>query len=188
MPDKKDRAHPEKLSERLEIRLPHSVKQRFLAACKRAGETPSDVLRTAMNGYIAEVETIEHQTFIQELTMKLVQSPLKALAMTGTSIAAAIMFTAAPSVADTDAQPLAHPHVVYPSDMVDQNRTADCVAKFDVDVNGKPESITVTCSDNGFVGAVHDAARTLRFEPKRADGRKIRRIGVEYPIEFKLAD
>ena len=91
--------YPEKLSDRFEIRVHQSVKDRFLVACKRAGETPSDVLRAAMAEYIDAVELAERKTLRQELSMKFIHNPLKAAGMALTSLAA-FALVAAPSSAD----------------------------------------------------------------------------------------
>jgi len=86
MPDQpNDPKYPEKLSDRIEIRLHSSVKQRFLTACKRTGDVPSDVLRAAMKGYIETVEAAERPTLTKELSMKLIENPLKTLAALGTN-------------------------------------------------------------------------------------------------------
>lgn len=90
---------PEKNSERVEIRLPYSLKQQFLAACTRAGETPSDVLREAMADYVTRVELAEKPTPLQEIIMKLIHNPLKAAGMTLASVTAFALM-AAPSSAD----------------------------------------------------------------------------------------
>lgn len=180
---------PEKLSERLEIRLHLSAKQRFLAACRRAGDTPSDVLRAAMKGYVETVEAAEQPNLTKELSMKLIHNPLKTLAALGTSIAAAVMFTASPSIADDrDAQPLNPPYVVYPSDMITQNIEAECKAIMEVSVEGTPENISAECTHPGFIHAVIEAAATVKFAPKILDGKPVRRKGVEYPIIFAFSD
>ena len=89
----------EKQTERLEVRLGVTQRDQFLAACKRAGDTPSDVLRAAMSSYIAKVQSAERKTLRQELTMKLIHNPLKTAAMALTSLAAFALI-AAPSSAD----------------------------------------------------------------------------------------
>ncbi|MEO9970254.1 MAG: energy transducer TonB [Hyphomonadaceae bacterium] len=187
MPDKKNDP-PEKLSERLEIRLHHSVKQRFLAACRRTGDVPSDVLRAAMKGYIETVEAAEQPSLAKELSMKLIRNPLKTLTTLGTSIAAVIMFTAAPSVAeDRDAIPISAPLIVYPAELAEAGITGDCEAHFDVSENGVPHNIEATCSHAGFVEEVIRAAGTMKFHPKRVNGTPTTRKGVVYPIVFELS-
>ena len=89
----------EKQTERIEVRLGVTQRDQFLAACKRAGDTPSDVLRAAMSSYIAKIQSAERKTLRQELAMKLIHNPLKAAGMALTSLAAFAMI-AAPSSAD----------------------------------------------------------------------------------------
>ena len=188
MPDQNN-DHPEKLSERLEIRLHYSVKQRFLAACRRTGDVPSDVLRAAMKGYIETVEAAEQPSLAKELSMKLIHNPLKTLAALGTSVAAAVMFTATPSIAeDRDATPIAPPTLVYPAELAEAGITGECNAIFDVSREGVPENVKADCTHSGFDSVIIEAAQNLRFKPKIKDGKAVRRKGVEYPILFKLQE
>ena len=90
---------PEKNSERVEVRATYTLKQRFLNACKTAGQTPSEALRDAMADYILRVEAAGKPTFFQELSMKLIHNPLKTAGMALTSLAAFALI-AAPSSAD----------------------------------------------------------------------------------------
>ena len=187
MPDQNN-DHPEKLSERLEIRLHYSVKQRFLAACRRTGDVPSDVLRAAMKGYIETVEAAEQPSITKELSMKLIHNPLKTLAALGTSVAAAVMFTATPSIAeDRDVQPIGAPLVTYPAELAAEGITGECEAHFDVSAEGTPENIKAECTHPGFVDAVTESAATLRFEPKIKDGKAVKRKGVVYPLVFEIS-
>ena len=94
----KDR--PEKLSERIEVRLPYSDKQRFLEACRKVGEVPSEVLRLAMQDYVVRVEAAEKPTLTEDLTMTFIRNPLKTLSMAAASLMAVTLFTATPSIAD----------------------------------------------------------------------------------------
>ena len=100
MTQDKRRKGEEKQTERIEVRLGLTLRDRFLAACKRAGDTPSDVLRAAMSTYVEVVELAERNTLRQELTMKLIRNPLKAASIAGAGLVATILFGAAPSMAD----------------------------------------------------------------------------------------
>ena len=95
----KRRKGDEKQTERIEVRLGVTLRDQFLGACKRAGDTPSDILRAAMSDYVGKVELAERKTLKQELTMKLIHNPLKTATMALTSLAAFALF-AAPSSAD----------------------------------------------------------------------------------------
>lgn len=99
MTNDKRRKGEEKQTERIEVRLGVTLRDQFLDACKRVGDTPSDVLRAAMSGYVAEVRLAERKTLRQELTMKLIHNPLKTAGMALTSLAAFALI-AAPSSAD----------------------------------------------------------------------------------------
>ncbi len=90
---------PEKNSERVEVRLPYSLKQRFLSACERAGETPSEALRDAMADYILRIEQAGKPNLFEGMTMRLIHNPLKAAGMTLASLTAFALM-AAPSSAD----------------------------------------------------------------------------------------
>ena len=89
----------EKQTERIEVRLGITQRDQFLAACKRAGDTPSDVLRAAMSSYIVKVQSAERKNLRQELAMKLIHNPLKTAGMALTSLAAFALISA-PSSAD----------------------------------------------------------------------------------------
>lgn len=177
---------PEKLSERMEVRLPYSDKRRFLTACRRMGDVPSDVLRAAMTDYVARVEAAARPKLTEELTMKLVRNPLKAFGSAAALSLGAVLFAAQPSAADRDTQPLALPTVSYPIDMAEQGISAECEAMFAVSAGGQPEDVRVTCSHPGFVASMHQAIETIRFEPKIENGVAVRRSGVVYPIIFRI--
>lgn len=93
---------PEKLSERLELRLPYSDKRRFLEACRQAGDVPSEVLRSAMKTYVARVEMARTPTLAEDLVMKFIRNPLKTLATAGAGIAAMVLLSGQTSMADAD--------------------------------------------------------------------------------------
>jgi len=95
----KRRKGDEKQTERIEVRLGVTLRDQFLSACKRAGDTPSDVLRAAMSDYVGKVQLAERKTLRQELMMKLIHNPLKTAIMALTSLAA-FALVAAPSSAD----------------------------------------------------------------------------------------
>lgn len=102
MTDDKRRKGPEKQTERLEVRLGPSLRDRFLSACRNMGATPSDVLRAAMSDYVLRAEAAERQSLKQELTMKIARNPRKTLGMTAAAALSAFLFAAQPSVADEE--------------------------------------------------------------------------------------
>jgi hypothetical protein len=142
-----------------------------------------------MKGYIETVEAAEQPSLVKELSMKLIHNPLKTLAALGTSIAAAVMFTATPGIAeDLDAAPINAPLVTYPTDLAEQGISAECKAILDVSSEGLPINVTAECTHPGFVEVTIASAKTLRFDPKIQDGKPVKRTGVVYPIVFEVAE
>ncbi|MEL7040201.1 MAG: hypothetical protein AAGL90_01680 [Pseudomonadota bacterium] len=80
----------EKKSETLEIRLPYSQKQAFMAATRKRGETASQALRRLISTYIEEARLAENPAAVQVASMTLARHRLKtiATAIGATSIAA----------------------------------------------------------------------------------------------------
>lgn len=84
---------PEKKSESLEIRLPHSQKEAFMAACRERGVTASDTLRQFI---AADLEARARHTQQRTWTMTLRRNPRKTAAgLAGTALAAATLGTGA---------------------------------------------------------------------------------------------
>lgn len=186
-PEKQTDTRKEKLSERLEIRVHHSVKTRFLNACRKAGDTPSDILRAAMQDYIQTVDKAERLNPIRELSMTFIDNPLKTLGAMGAGVVAVIAFSAAPSAADQAATPLNHPEdVTYPTDLAEQGVTGECWATFTVTADGKPDSVSVQCSHPGFEQSTRDAVNQLIFQPKTVDGVPVAEENVTYPLIFQM--
>ena len=187
----------EKKSEMIEVRIPYSKKQAFMKACEEEGITASHAIRTFIDVYLKRSRRMKVKQVAQELSMTLIRNPIKTTGTLGTAIAATVAvfaITAAPSVADRDAQPIAPPVPSWPADlptitqdMLTNGFVAKCDAKFDVDTRGFVETpIEVTCNDPSFVESARAATQSLRFEPKISDGKAVRRTGVVYPYEFRL--
>lgn len=179
---------PEKKSETLEVRMPHSKKQAFMKACERQGITASEAVRTFVDEYLKRSRRAKLKTIAKDMTMKLLDNPLKTTGSVTALTLFAIAFTAPVSSADDDrhAEPIEPPFVVYPVDLVRQGISGECQATFHVSIDGVPEDIVVSCTDQGFLQATKDAVETLRFEPKIVDGEAVRRKNVEYPIVFNI--
>lgn len=92
----------EKKTETLEVRLPHTKKEAFKEACEAEGITASHAVRTFIDAYLKQSRRVKLKTISQEITMKLFRNPLKTAAAIGTSLTAAVLFAASPSVADPD--------------------------------------------------------------------------------------
>jgi len=183
----------EKKSETLEVRMPHSKKQAFKAACEAEGITVSHALRSFIDAYLKRSRRMKLKQITKEISMTLIRNPLKTTGGLSAAILASLAvftLTAAPGMADPadrDAQPIAPPTPSYPMDMANLGLGAKCNATFDVSVEGYVEAgMTVECSHPGFVEAVRNAVVTMRFEPKLVDDKAVRRTGVVYPIEFML--
>ncbi len=181
---------PEKKSETLEVRIPHSKKEAFKAACERDGITASHAMRSFIDAYLKRSERVKLQQIIQDTTMTLIKNPVKTtgglLALTFGTFA----FLAGPSTAelDRDAQPISPPLIVYPQPMIDADITGACEAKFDVTADGIPQDVAADCTHQGFVEEVVRATQTMRFEPKRVNGDAVPRQNVVYPFVFELSN
>lgn len=180
----------EKKSETLEVRLPHSKKEAFMAACEREGITASYAMRTFIDAYLKRSGRVKLKQITQEITMKLFQNPLKTAGAIGGAVAAATIFAASPSVAeDRDAELIAHPTTIsYPIELAKQGVEAECEASFGVTIEGKPDNINVTCTHPGFVDEAYAATSTLQFSPKIENGQPVYRENVSYPYIFQLND
>ena len=179
----------EKKSETLEVRLPHSKKEAFRKACEDEGITVSHAIRTFVDAYLRRSRRMKLKRIAKDLSMTLIQNPLKTtggLAATGAALATATIM-ALPSAADSQPQPIRPPVPEYPIDMAKQGIGAKCQATFDVSPTGVVEpGIKVDCTHPGFTDATRRAIETLRFEPKMEDGKAVRMTGVVYPIEYSF--
>ena len=102
MTDKRTEKRAEKKSETLEVRLPHSKKEAFKAACEEEGITASHAVRTFIDAYLKRSRRVKLKRIAEDITMKLFRNPIKAAGIAGTGIIAAILFSASPSVAEDD--------------------------------------------------------------------------------------
>lgn len=179
----------EKKTTHLEIRISQSRKDEFMKACEREGVTASDAVREFVDAYIRRSGQVRLKQIVKDLTMKLIQNPVKTAAGFGAPVMgalAAMLIFSTPSVAD-NTQPIAPPTVYYPQDMASQGISGECRAKFNVSKSGEVETgFDVICTTPGFENAVRSAVETLKFEPKLIDGEPVRREGVVYPINFAL--
>lgn len=181
------RKRPEKKSETLEVRLPHSKKQAFMRACEREGITASHAVRTFIDAYTKRSRRVKLKQITQELIMTLFKNPLKTTGSIGATVTAAILLAATPGTADDrNALPIWAPLITYPSNMAEQGITGWCEAIFNVSKDGIPENINAECTHPGFVKVVMESASTLRFEPKIKNGQPVRRKGVVYPVRFEI--
>lgn len=189
MTGKRTQKRAEKKSETLEVRLPHSKKEAFKAACEEEGITASHAVRTFIDAYLKKSRRVKLKRIAEDITMKLFRNPVKTAGIAGTGVIAAIMFTATTSVAeDRDATPIGAPLVTYPAALAEEGIGGECTAILDVSVDGLPENVKADCTHPGFVEVTIQSAKTLRFEPKIKDGKAVPRKGVEYPLVFQISN
>lgn len=179
--------HREKKTDTLEVRLPHSRKEAFKAACEAEGITVSHAVRTFIDAYLRRSRQMKAKRIAKDLSMTLIRNPIKTtggFAAAATAIGA-LLTLALPSAADTDIQPIEPPTPQYPIELAEKGISAKCKATFNVTITGVVEpGFPVDCTHPGFVDATRSAIGTLRFEPKLEDGQPVRRTGVVYPIEY----
>lgn len=182
---------PEKKTEMIEVRLPHSKKEAFKKACEEEGITVSHAVRTFIDAYLQRSRVVRLKRIAKDISMTLVRNPVKS-AGTATGVAATIFGAAAlfsaPSFADRDVQPISLPAPVYPTELASQSIGAHCDNYFDINPEGYVINLEVKCGHPGFVASSRNAMATLRFEPKMVDGEAVVREGVVYPIVYQLAD
>ncbi|MEM9937539.1 MAG: energy transducer TonB [Pseudomonadota bacterium] len=180
----------EKKSETLELRLPHSKKQAFKAACEAEGITVSHAVRTFIDAYLKRSHRMKLKQIAEDLSMTLIKNPLKSVSVATATFglfAGTFALTAGPSQADADAQPINLPAVTYPEDMIEQGIAGTCDTLFDVTADGVVEDIVeVECSHSGFDQAVRAAIYTLQFDTAAEDGTKRPLKGVRYPFSFSF--
>ena len=102
MTDKRTEKRAEKKSETLEVRLPHSKKEAFKAACEEEGITASHAVRTFIDAYLKRSRRVKLKRIAEDITMKLFRNPLKTAGIAGTGLIAAFLFGASPSLAEDD--------------------------------------------------------------------------------------
>lgn len=180
----------EKKSEMLEVRIPHSKKEAFKAACEAEGITASHAVRSFIDAYLKRSRRMKLKRLTEDFSMTLIQNPIKSAGGFGASIAALtaiFALTVGPTFADRDTPPIEPPRPVYPIDLANDGIGADCTAEFDVSAKGYVETpIEIDCTHPGFVASVKAAVLTLRFEPKIVDGVAVSRTGVVYPISYEV--
>ena len=119
-----NKPRPEKKTEMIEVRLPHSKKAAFRQACEEEGITVSHAVRTFVDAYLRRSRRMKAKRIARDISMTLIRNPIKTTSGVGgtlAGIAAMIALTASPSFADRDVQPIQHPAPVYPADLASQS-------------------------------------------------------------------
>lgn len=182
---------PEKKSEMIEVRLPHSKKEAFKRACEEDGITVSHAVRTFIDAYLQRSRLAKLKRIAKDISMTLTRNPIKTTGSVSGVIAATLGAAAlfsAPSFADRDTQPIDYPRPTYPKELAAQSVSAHCDNYFDVSPEGYVINLDVKCGHPGFVASSRNAMASLRFEPKVVDGRAVIRKGVVYPIVYQVTD
>ena len=185
------KSRPEKKTEMIEVRLPHSKKVAFKQACEEEGITVSHAVRTFVDAYLRRSRRTKAKRIAKDISMTLIRNPIKTTSGLGGALAttiAALTLTATPSFADRDTQPIERPKPDYPVVLAQQGIGAHCDNYFDVSPEGYVINLTVKCGHPGFVESSRNAVTTLKFEPKMIDGTPVTRTGVVYPIVYALYD
>lgn len=182
---------PEKKTEMIEVRLPHSKKEAFKRACEEEGITVSHAVRTFVDAYLRRSRRMKAKRIAKDISMTLIRNPIKTTGGLSAATAAALgiaALSASPSFADRDTQPIELPKPEYPIDLASQGISAHCDNYFDVSAEGYVINLEVECGHPGFVESSRNAVATLRFEPKLKDGVAVVRKGVVYPVVYYLRD
>ncbi|MFN3213546.1 MAG: energy transducer TonB [Henriciella sp.] len=182
---------PEKKTEMIEVRLPHSKKAAFKRACEEEGISVSYAVRTFVDAYLRRSRRMKVKRIAKDISMTLIRNPLKTTGGLSAALTAAFgiaTLATAPSFADRDAQPIDLPRPEYPIDLAKQGVSAHCDNYFDVSPEGYVINLEVKCGHPGFVDSSRNAVASLKFEPKMVDGVAVKRKGVVYPLVFQMAD
>lgn len=180
----------EKKTDMIEVRMPHSKKEAFKAACEAEGITVSHAVRSFIDAYLKRSHRMKIQRITKDVSMTLIRNPIKTTSSLGAVLAAtvtAIAFSATPSAAENYVEPLNLTTVEYPTDLALQGISALCEAKFDIATSGKVEgAVDVDCTHAGFEQTVRAAVYTLEYDPKIVDGKSVEQLDVVYPFEFEI--
>ena len=185
------KSRPEKKTEMIEVRLPHSKKVAFKQACEEEGITVSHAVRTFVDAYLRRSRRTKAKRIAKDISMTLIRNPIKTTGGVGgglAGVAAVFALTASPSFADRDAQPIDHPAPVYPAELASQSISARCDNYFDVTAEGYVTNLKVKCGHPGFVTSSRNAVAALKFAPKIVDGLPVARKGVVYPLVYVVMD
>ena len=186
-----NKPRPEKKTEMIEVRLPHSKKAAFRQACEEEGITVSHAVRTFVDAYLRRSRRMKAKRIARDISMTLIRNPIKTTSGVGgtlAGIAAMIALTASPSFADRDVQPIQHPAPVYPADLASQSISARCDNYFDVTPEGYVTNLELKCGHPGFVNSSRNAVATLKFAPKIVNGEAVARKGIVYPLVYLVTD
>ena len=98
-----DSRPPSKKTEMIEVRVSYETKRDFLAACRREGRTASEVIREALDGYIAGGSRFPEEARFKKTLLTLIPNPLrrKRYLAIGAAAASFTVLAALPSAAQS---------------------------------------------------------------------------------------
>mgnify|MGYP003638138900 CR=1 FL=1 len=85
-------------------------------------------------------------------------------------------------------QVIREPMPVYPSRASARGISGSCSVAFAIDPRGKPYKVSATCTDPVFTSEAERSVLKAEFAPQLVDGQFVSVTGLEYPLDFKLAD
>ncbi len=88
--------------------------------------------------------------------------------------------------ADRDVQPLIRTAPLYPRRAAQHDLEGTCTGIFDVNAEGVPYHIRVSCSSPVFVGAAKRAIENWRYIPGINNGVTVPRRGLHVPFRFRM--
>mgnify|MGYP003626441903 CR=1 FL=1 len=80
------------------------------------------------------------------------------------------------------------PMPVYPRKASERGISGSCSVAFAIDPRGKPYKVSATCTDPVFTSEAERSVLKAEFAPQLVDGQFVSVTGLEYPLDFKLAD
>ncbi|WP_340692807.1 TonB family protein [Hyphomonas sp.] len=80
------------------------------------------------------------------------------------------------------------PMPVYPSRASARGISGSCNVAFAIDPRGKPYKVSAMCTDPVFKSEAERSVLKAEFAPQLVDGQFVSVTGLEYPLEFKLAE
>ncbi len=85
-------------------------------------------------------------------------------------------------------QVIREPMPVYPSKAATRGISGSCNVAFAIDPRGKPYKVSAMCTDPVFKSEAERSVLKAEFAPQLIDGQFVSVTGLEYPLEFKLAN
>lgn len=80
------------------------------------------------------------------------------------------------------------PIPVYPRKASARGISGSCAVAFAIDPRGKPYKVSAACTDPVFTSEAERSVWKAGFAPQLVDGQFVSMTGLEYPLDFKLAN